>query len=39
MAEEIAIHMGYIGVEQLRGIAEPLHKSASGQYLMGLLKE
>jgi glucose-1-phosphate thymidylyltransferase len=35
--EEIAWRMGFIGEEQLRRLAEPLRKSAYGEYLLSLL--
>lgn len=35
--EEIAFKMGYISVEQLKSLAQPLLKSGYGQYLMNLL--
>jgi glucose-1-phosphate thymidylyltransferase len=34
--EEVALHMGYIDVAQVRRLAEPLRKSGYGQYLLGL---
>ena len=37
--EEIAYRMGYIGAEQLERLAEPLKKSAYGQYLLRVLAE
>ena len=37
--EEIAYRMGFIGPEQLERLAEPLKKSAYGQYLLRLLAE
>ena len=36
--EECAFEQGFIDVEQLRTIAEPLLKSGYGQYLMGLIE-
>ncbi|MBZ0241642.1 MAG: glucose-1-phosphate thymidylyltransferase RfbA [Bacteroidales bacterium] len=36
--EEIAFTKGFIGVEQLEKLAEPLLKSGYGQYLMNLIK-
>jgi glucose-1-phosphate thymidylyltransferase len=35
--EEIAYRMGYIGQEQLERLAEPLRRTAYGQYLLRLL--
>ena len=35
--EEIAFMQGWIGEEQVRKLAEPLRKSGSGEYLLGLL--
>ncbi|MCK4789850.1 MAG: glucose-1-phosphate thymidylyltransferase [Desulfobacteraceae bacterium] len=32
--EEIAFHMGYITVDQLKALAEPLKKNGYGQYLL-----
>jgi glucose-1-phosphate thymidylyltransferase len=37
--EETAYRLGYIDAEQLKRIAEPLHASGYGQYLLGLLEE
>lgn len=37
--EEIAFRKGYITAEQLVQIAQPLTKSAYGQYLLGLLSD
>ena len=37
--EECAFEQGFIDVEQLRAIAEPLLKSGYGQYLMGLIEK
>ena len=37
--EECAFEQGFIDVEQLRTIAEPLLKSGYGQYLMGLIEK
>ncbi len=37
--EEIAYRLGYIDAAQLRDIAEPLRKSAYGQYLLNILSE
>lgn len=37
--EEIAYYMGYIEAEQLRRLAQPLHKNGYGNYLMSLIKE
>ena len=37
--EEIAYRLGYIDAAQLRDIAEPLRKSAYGQYLLNILNE
>jgi len=37
--EEISYMNGYISVDQLRYLAEPLKKNAYGQYLLSLLKE
>jgi glucose-1-phosphate thymidylyltransferase len=37
--EEIAYRMGFIGAEQLERLADPLKKSAYGQYLLRLLDE
>jgi glucose-1-phosphate thymidylyltransferase len=37
--EEIAYRMGFIGADQLRALAEPLHNSGYGQYLLHLLEE
>jgi glucose-1-phosphate thymidylyltransferase len=36
--EEIAFNKGYINVDQLRSLAEPLRSTAYGAYLAGLLK-
>lgn len=37
--EEIAYRMGYISIEQLETLAQPLLKNQYGQYLMRLVKE
>ena len=37
--EEIAYRMGFIDAGQLRALAEPLHNSGYGQYLLHLLDE
>ena len=37
--EEIAFRMGYIRLDQLRKLAEPLVKSGYGKYLMNLTKD
>jgi glucose-1-phosphate thymidylyltransferase len=37
--EEIAYRMGFVGAEQLERLAEPLRKTAYGQYLLQLLQE
>ncbi len=37
--EEIAYRQGYIDAEQVARLAEPLKKSAYGQYLLAMLKE
>ena len=37
--EEVAFHMGYIDVEQLRQLAGPLKKSGYGQYLLSMIEE
>lgn len=37
--EEIAYRMGYIDIEQVRKLAEPLKKSHYGQYLLEIIKE
>jgi glucose-1-phosphate thymidylyltransferase len=37
--EEIAYRMGYIGAEQVERLAEPLCKTAYGQYLLRLVAE
>jgi glucose-1-phosphate thymidylyltransferase len=37
--EEIAYRMGFIDADQLRALAEPLHNSGYGQYLLQLLEE
>lgn len=37
--EEIAYRMGYIDLEQLAGLAEPLKKNDYGQYLLRLVAE
>ncbi len=37
--EEIAYRKGYIDVEQLRRLAEPLKKNGYGQYLMQILQD
>ncbi|NKI67884.1 glucose-1-phosphate thymidylyltransferase RfbA [Collimonas pratensis] len=37
--EEIAFRKGYINVEQLEQLAQPLKKNGYGQYLLGLLKD
>ena len=36
--EEIAYRMGYISADQVRAIAEPVRKSAYGEYLLQLLR-
>ena len=36
--EEIAFRMGYIDVDQVIKLAEPLKKNAYGQYLLNLIK-
>jgi glucose-1-phosphate thymidylyltransferase len=36
--EEIAFHQGWINVEQLEKLAQPLAKNGYGQYLLSLLK-
>lgn len=36
--EEIAFRKGFIDIEQLRCLAEPIRKSGYGEYLIGLLK-
>lgn len=36
--EEIAFRKGFIDIEQLRYLAEPIRKSGYGEYLIGLLK-
>ncbi len=37
--EEIAWHMGYIGAEQVKRLAEPYLKNEYGQYLMQIINE
>jgi glucose-1-phosphate thymidylyltransferase len=37
--EEIAWRLGYIGVEDLERLAEPIRKSGYGQYLLALCRE
>ena len=37
--EEVAYRMGFITVDQLRSIAQPLLKSGYGQYLLSILKQ
>ena len=37
--EEIAYRMGYIDAGQVERLAEPLRKSAYGQYLLRMLRE
>lgn len=37
--EEIAFRMGYIDVEQLEVLAQPLKKNGYGQYLLNIIKE
>ncbi|MBK6632440.1 MAG: glucose-1-phosphate thymidylyltransferase RfbA [Betaproteobacteria bacterium] len=37
--EEIAFRMGYIDAAQLRRLAEPLHNSGYGKYLLSVLEE
>ena len=37
--EEIAYRMGYINLEQLEELAQPLKKNDYGQYLLRLVKE
>ena len=37
--EEIAFRMGYIDAQQLRRLAEPLHNSGYGRYLLSVLEE
>jgi glucose-1-phosphate thymidylyltransferase len=37
--EEIAYRKGYIGAEQLEGLAHPLRKNTYGQYLLQILKD
>ncbi|MCL4725052.1 MAG: glucose-1-phosphate thymidylyltransferase RfbA [Rhodocyclaceae bacterium] len=37
--EEIAWRMGYIDADQLRRLAEPLHNSGYGKYLLSVLEE
>jgi glucose-1-phosphate thymidylyltransferase len=37
--EEIAWRMGYIDAAQLRRLAEPLHNSGYGRYLLSVLEE
>jgi glucose-1-phosphate thymidylyltransferase len=36
--EEIAFRQGWINVEQLTALADPLKKNGYGQYLLSLLK-
>lgn len=36
--EEVAYRMKYIGISQLKALAEPLKKSGYGEYLLGLLE-
>lgn len=36
--EEVAYRMGYINKEQLQNIAEPLHKSGYGEYILKVCK-
>ena len=37
--EEIAFRQGWIGAEDLRALAQPMHKNGYGQYLLRLLAE
>jgi glucose-1-phosphate thymidylyltransferase len=37
--EEVAFRKGFISLEQLRGLAEPLSKTPYGQYLLRLVKD
>ena len=37
--EEIAYRMGYIGLEQLEALAQPLKKNDYGQYLLRLVAD
>jgi glucose-1-phosphate thymidylyltransferase len=37
--EEIAHHMGFIDVEQLQRLAQPLLKSGYGEYLLQVLRD
>lgn len=37
--EEVAYRRGYITIEQMERLAEPLRKNGYGQYLLGILKE
>lgn len=37
--EEVAFRMGYISGEELEALAQPLAKSAYGEYLLGLVRE
>ncbi len=37
--EEIAYRMGYVGLEEVRQIAEPLSKNGYGQYLLHLIQQ
>jgi glucose-1-phosphate thymidylyltransferase len=37
--EEVAFHKGWLGREELRRLAEPLKKTAYGQYLADLVRE
>jgi glucose-1-phosphate thymidylyltransferase len=37
--EEVAYRMGFVGADELRRLAEPLGKSAYGQYLLRVLSE
>ncbi len=37
--EEVAYRMGYIDADQVRALAEPMHKSGYGEYLLQILSE
>ncbi len=37
--EEIALRMGYIGVDDVRRLAEPMRKTGYGEYLLHLLEQ
>lgn len=37
--EEVAFRQGWIDMQQLDALAQPLEKNGYGQYLLGLIKE